>query len=866
MRKRLIVLAVGCFIALCFRMVASERSKDSFPIGLFEFETMDDRWRAAIRLQGIDCCAPGFNPFNPDPWYHNYNVELLPDTMEQAARYGYKMYVRPRPHEKFWDWEREWRNNQWEYKYHLGSTWYPQIAFNALVSDTAAYVDSLLESASRGYASITGYWLWHEPYHKHDPNPHHGFDMRDSVGVYPIMKWQIEQNTDSLHSPYVFFCYREDTIRHHCFMHWADVAADTVYDNRAYYFSIAYYPCLYLRSIGYSPRFSEFSARMDTASRIGREALPTDPCQLRTFMDTYADYYQSPTPNHRFSTPEELRELVNLAILHGSKGYNYFAGRKAGKIIGLLDSLLVPLDVPYEEYVYSRNHHWYPEPDTFHPFGDAHPTNYVDPYRTLPPKPGPDTLGHKGWEIYYTWKYAPYGRNFRALGSINRSVHKMKDKLRYLWDADSTVATTVPDDTTRIEIITLSDQPQGGIAADGRVALFFVDKDFWYGDSSQYGRQVFTVCIDTLKLPSRFHPVNSNCKPLDIEERRVRPWYGQPPAGQRGFRVDLTSGQGKLVELVTGSEVRDFTVADPDIYFTDPPDTSQPDSVRYFLGVFAEDEDFVEGETAELCAKVFNIGFTAGDSVTVIFYDGDPRGGINIIGSTNVALPALSDTSSSMAIAHVQWQLREGTAGPHDIHVVVNHQWQQTDAGYTRYFYLSESDSSNNHGHSLLYVYPRDYATEIVGDPWDMDEDTTLTWYTPDIDSVQEGVLDPDSISGAAELSDTSGTDDMHVFLNTGWSTYYIDPDSFWLFSARIYVSDTCSLQVFWYNYDEQEEKLPVYPNPIPLYGGQWNVVTQDLTEGDSTWDNTPWINCFGILFITDDEIRVRLSWARLIR
>jgi hypothetical protein len=864
-RKQTCAVLVGLVAILTFGSSAmATLATDVFPVGHTGLDFCRNEVLGAERLLGLDLGLFGY------PLGKNLGGtdSTIADSLARLASYGFWCSGNMYEFEMLKDWTDTLVNDTLKYKqrYTYPTRYLMPNPFHRYVADSVALIVDWLKD-SDGYHRLVNYWTWDEPF-----EGYHSMD--DSIGVYTIMKWYIE-HTEPTSSVRPVWTHGD----HHAIeigldnwfdLHFTDTLATTC-GNAPYHVSgIAPFPFYYPTRIAEPSEMIEFGATIDTIADAGKAAdqglTPT-----WEFIQAFgqSDSIIS-TDQRRIPTPEEMRCLVNLAILHESKGVTYFLSTTIAEresLTGFTDQHYTPFDAPYEEYVYEREHalHW--SPDSLRPFNPNDTLDIRDPFRGLGTRPNP-AADEKGWERYYTWKYGPYGRNLRNLGRSHAPVHRMKDVLLPLWDADSVLAEISPADSCA-EIITFSDDPDGGIGQDSPVYLFFVSKDFWNGDTLEYGKWTFTVCVDTLKLPSRFHPVSTSCKPLDIEERRVRSWYGQPQSGHKDFRVQLTSGQGKLVELVTGSEVRDFTVADPDIYFTDPPDTSEPDSVRYFLGVFAEDEDFVEGETAELCAKVFNIGFTSCDSVVVIFYDGDPRGSLALIGCTVVALPALTGTDSSMAIAHLPFYLKAGTAGPHDIHVVVNHQYVLTDAGTIPNYYISERDSANNHAHAPLYVYPLDYATEELENPWDMDEDTTLTWDTPDIYDVTSGVLDPDSITGVAELHLEEAMpepDTMHVFLQVGEPYHYIEPDSFTIFQARIFVSANCSLQVFWYDDYHEEKRSPTYPNPIPLEGGEWNLVEQDLTEYPSTWLETLDVNRFGFVIMGTGQTRVRASWVKLIQ
>lgn len=639
------------------------------------------------------------------------------------------------------------------------------------------------------------------------------------------------------------------------------------------------YEVYYLDTLGDTTEFRDFAAVYDS---VANADILYDDGRVHFWPHLQGAGYSGRTGTsgkqwQRILTREELRLMTNLALQHGAKGLFYWRAKPWIQIrpgvsdtsyyAGLLDQNLAPYDAPFEEYVYERHHKYYSDPDTLFPF-----KNGYDPFS--------DTLDTKppvGTEAYYLWKYGPYGRRFNALGDITEAVHRVKHWLLGLWKqeyqgVEIKALGVNPDNLTDSPSIVAMTSEMDGDSVMGSTWALYVNRDF---------HPAYCPLPCSVKIGVSW-PEGAGGSPdtavLDYSGRRLRAWRFVSTSGSGpgqitwlGLKTRLEAGAGELVHAFITEDLtpRDFTITQPDISFH-PTDTVLPDTVRSWLGPFPDSLlDFAVRDTVRLMADVYNLGFTGADSVTVIFYDGDPRYEINEIGSDNVSLSALSDTVPEVDTAMVDWVLPDTSYGVHDIHVVVNHQYEYTDNQVIRrYFHISEADSNNNHAHLPLYIFPLDYATEEIDNPWDMDEDSTLTWRTPDIDTVWGAVLEPDSISGVCELRISGGypsePDSMCIYLRVGATEHYIDPDEYYIFRARIYADDPCSLQVFWYDAHDEQKRLPKLPPYVALAGDKWNVVRQDLSQ--STWGESVSVDEFGFMIRGRQTDRIRISWVKLTR
>ncbi|KPJ58131.1 MAG: hypothetical protein AMJ46_14605 [Latescibacteria bacterium DG_63] len=706
----------------------------------------------------------------------------------------------------------------------------------------------------------------------------------DSLGVYSLIQHELHEQ-DSIHLVFVMLNGGfDDTLRGATW--WravcdlkCDIEGDSSVSNPPDCFGAGNYCINYWQPFG-GANFQYTAEKIDSA-------VAADTCygdgRVPVWGNLQAVGFSASTASsqggddYRIPTLEELRYLTSLHLEHGCKGLLYWRASHWKEThansdsvhwyAGLLAESGIPFDAPYEEYVYQREHDRYRDPNTLKPFSPASFDPFTD---SLPTRP--DSLT----EEYYLWKYEPYGRRFNALKDITADVHRIGYWLLGLWRADEQHVTisplgVEPGNLTDVpSIVGMTSSPAGN-SVIGSTFAYYLNADF----HPAYCPLSCSVSVGV------WWPEGGGTSPdtvvLDYSSRRLRPWHFDRVSGSYnewtwiGFETALEAGAGELVHAFIAEDlpVRDFMVTQPDISFAHPPDTVAPDTVRSWLGPFPDSLlDFAVRDTVRLMADVYNLGFTGVDSVTVIFYDGDPQYEIHEIGSDNISLSALSypDTLPEVDRAFVDWILPDTSHGAHDIHVVVNHQYEYTDNQVIRrYFHISEADSGNNHAHAPLYVYPLGYATEELEDPWDMDEVGGHSWLTPDIDTVVGAISYPtDSISGVCELQVDSLTDSMQVYLHVGSPRNYIYTDSFDIFRARVYVSDSCSLQVFWYDAYSEEQRLPESPQFIYLRPNRWNIVREDLSEGD--WGETVAIDRFGFVIYANANDMIRLSWVKLTK
>jgi hypothetical protein len=564
----------------------------------------------------------------------------------------------------------------------------------------------------------------------------------------------------------------------------------------------------------------------DTAVTKAKAAIPSDPIKVYITQLQHIGTCVAKSNDYRITTPEEVRELVNLAVLHELKGVFYFVyGSMPGGWANFVDENWVSFDAPYEDYVYARNDAGYYPPNQLSPFNPSDPIH--DLFRSLGQAPNPDS-SQRGKEAYFFWKYAPYARNWNFMRTINDPVKIIAPHLPDLWKVGQRITSVIPDAgvSANPEYVTFADSVQGHNPT--AFYAFIVSKDF---NSTQ---RSYIVTVNGSHLPQP--PIGQRYYVLDLNSRHLI-----PSSGNIVFHTVLKPGEGRLFRFIigpqpaggggagaplalpvpnpyNGSMWSTLLVTDPDISFYK---SGQGSSVQ-----------FTEGDTVVLSAKVYNLGFSA-KSDTVKFYIGDPLSGGVFLSKSYVTVPALSPDDTLPKFVTVTYNLVTNSStplGPKDINV-----------------FLKGASSS---AHSLLWLNAEDYATKVNYNPWDMTEE--FMWQ--DIVSSPSFIDLTDSISGAWEgttIVDLMQNPELHFKI-----TNPIDASKYQAMQFRILSSDSDSCTVRW---------SPQQPGGVPgmtlLPAKEWKEVTISLGAylgwGGSVTD-------FYLQFPKIAGRKIRLSWAKL--
>jgi len=266
----------------------------------------------------------------------------------------------------------------------------------------------------------------------------------------------------------------------------------------------------------------------------------------------------------------------------------------------------------------------------------------------------------------------------------------------------------------------------------------------------------------------------------------------------------LEAGQGRLVEFVDTTQT-----IQADLRIT------SPDAFTYRSGYEGRDREhrYTAGTNLYLGGTFYNMGTDTTGDVEVIFTD-LTGGGSTVLGRDTISLDGLSGYYRPDSVsATILWITDSTDIGAHIIGIVADS--------------IPGEEAHDNSVRMTVLLEPRDYATAVRLDPWDMDDDTTVVWNTSDIEAVANNWDTTatgwtDSVSGMFEgvvLYDSithNYTADLSLSI-PDTSTRYIDTDIYHMLSLGI-----------------------VGYNPYPDPGGAFGLYVQwrDSTGTPSGWKN----------------------------
>ena len=478
------------------------------------------------------------------------------------------------------------------------------------------------------------------------------------------------------------------------------------------------------------------------AQTIGAAAGPKmHGCSSNPQIDYNSYLYRNPTP-------QEFRMLCNLALLHQAKGIfpyslcsyvqrHYDLGWNENySCTALLDRHLIPFDAPYEEWVYMGR--WpqhgtydysYVRPDSIPPWMDG-----FDPLYEIdaPPDPAVDPKYNERW---YEWLFEPYGLLWNEIGGIMAGVKRIAPEMHDLWwcaaayrdqatitlDAASQPLHFVPP---RIKVF--EDSAQTGCW------LFYVDR-FCRSNDTPY-----EIGFDPDSLPAY---ADCSSRLLDHSRRFVMDGAWDAQTGQYTFLDTLDGGESRLVEPFDPEDglPADIRITEGDVRTIRP---QRGDTVSAMAAT--------AGNSIDILATFYNMGTEGAGSVEVMVYDSTESAQIGDTDTLRFAglpyRPADSCRQTDSRRASFTWQTDSTDIGTHLI-------------TFSASPLPGEPNTADNSVDMTFLVRPRDYATAVREDPWDMTEADTLDWHTTDITAVS-GDWDTsqqtgwtDSVSGMFEGS-----------------------------------------------------------------------------------------------------------------
>jgi len=441
--------------------------------------------------------------------------------------------------------------------------------------------------------------------------------------------------------------------------------------------------------------------------------------------DTAIDYnsYLYRTP-----TPREFRMLCNLALLHQAKGifpYNLCSYVSRPALMDsaynwmanfLLDRHLIPFDAPYEEWVYTGR---WPEHDTYdysYVRPDAIPP-WMDGFNPLYEIDNPPAWiqgNQKNWERWYEWLFEPYGILYSEIGGIMAGVKGIAPEMHDLWWCGATYrdqatitldAASQPLHFVPPRIKVFEDSAQTGCW------LFYVDR-FCRSDSTPY-----EIGFDPDSLPAYADCSN---RLLDHSRRFVMDGTWDAQTGLYTFPDTLDAGESRLVELFDPEEglPADIRITEGDVRTIRP---QRGDTVSAMATT--------AGNSIDILATFYNMGTEGTGGVEVMVYDSTESAQIGDTDTLRFAglpyRPADSCRQTDSRRASFTWQTDSTDIGTHLITV-------------SAVALPGEPNTADNSVDLTFLVRPRDYATSVRGDAWDMTEadSNPPDWRTSDIDTV----------------------------------------------------------------------------------------------------------------------------------
>lgn len=568
----------------------------------------------------------------------------------------------------------------------------------------------------------------------------------------------------------------------------------------------------------------------------------------------------------RSPTPAEVRMYAGLALLHQVKGlYLYSLGSyieyDGGNFISsaLLDMNSIPFDAPYEDWVYTGRWPYdndtleYADPRYLPPFSEG-----FDPLYELSIPPSPIQGDPKNTERFMTWFFEPYGRLYREIGDILGEVAVIAPEMSGLWWWDGEenrpeieAAGSIPllhYVSPRIRMLQHS--------GNNHAYLFYVNR-FLRGESFRYSVSVSDIGFQGYLSTSALDHGRRCLVPVAVN------------SGVYSLLDTLGPGQTRLLEFVNPSAAfqADIRVTSPDVFAIREDSTERTD--RFVC---------TTGETITLGAVFYNMGTSSTGNVRVTFVNVSNASSPDTLGSDAFRLSGLSGWfSPDSASASIDWSPGADCAGPNIIEI---------SAGSV----LGENTSDNT-VRVVVLVDPLDYATEVLGNAWDMNEvlSNPPDWFTPDIVSVAAGWDDScwtDSVSGMfeGEIESRSYGDWAgyrgDICLNTDSGS--IDADQYAMLSlAGVSLrEDTsgvdfgCGMFLFWKDARETEYFLELHdPDAFGQGLGLGREMWREFGPLDLPACTTAWsgeVHDVGIRFQMDPPslspppLGIRIGWIRL--
>jgi hypothetical protein len=311
------------------------------------------------------------------------------------------------------------------------------------------------------------------------------------------------------------------------------------------------------------------------------------------------------------------------------------------------------------------------------------------------------------------------------------------------------------------------------------------------------------------------------------------------------FLDTLDAGEARLIQMFDSTDGldADIRITDPDVFVVLPADSDT-----------LSDYESYAGAQVNVYARFYNMGTEAPQGDVLVYLKDE---------TDNLMLDTARVSFSGLSTGSCYQQDRD--------EAVFEWRPDSTDIGVHRLLVYTESlnepDPHDNEARLVYVVEPRDYATEILSNPWDMTESsppiTSPPWKTFDIDSLT-GYWGSytDSISGMFEGTLTHPDSSNGLYLNVGsGSSDWIDADLYNTFSMYGYSSDAeVNIRVHWTDRDSNSYYVNTGESLTSPAGETGSVDLSSLSNDWTSMVSSIWLEFYGTNLPTD----IRIGWIRL--
>ena len=482
----------------------------------------------------------------------------------------------------------------------------------------------------------------------------------------------------------------------------------------------------------------------------------------------------------------------NTALLRQAKGFSPYClvsyAENTAVDNGLLDQNNISFDAPYEEWVYRdrlTDDLYFIPPDYYPPFIDT-PYDF-DPLYDLPSRPPIMVPGlERDREEYLLWKFKPYARLWNSMRSSIGQIATIAPELSGLWWWNSY------EDEASIEYEgafpwNYFRSPQIKLFKDSTESTCYL---FYVNRFCRANNIPFEIVYRSSDLPSG---IDYGDRVLDHSRRFIMEGM-ENPAGTFSFLDTLDAGQARLIQLIDSEEGldADVRITKPDIWMISPAGNN--------TAVLRN----IAGETVSIIARFYNMGTEGKRNVHATLYDVTCEGFIDTTEYLNFAGLSMQSNSCRRCDSDDAVFLWETDADDIGVHIL-----EVRAATWN-----GEPDSTDNTVRVVFQIEPRDYATSVLDDAWDMTEANpcSVAWHTYDIWSLIGWTSSfGDSVSGMFEGSMINPSASNAMKLRRGSdSTQWIDTSIYHNLSLAGRADETLDIKLYWIDEHNQEHNIDI--------------------------------------------------------